>query len=133
MTKKCDNFNNLHVHSSIGSMADSMAKVDDLFKKAVELGQSAIAITDHGMMAGVFDARKASKKYGVKYLLFTGIASLQRRKTHWIYWSVVFDLTTGRYSVIKEDYYKRKDTKTQLNAHLFDALFQIKSKPKAGY
>ncbi len=73
------------------------------------------------------------KKYGVKYLLFTGIASLQRRKTHWIYWSVVFDLTTGRYSVIKEDYYKRKDTKTQLNAHLFDALFQIKSKPKAGY
>jgi Zn-dependent protease with chaperone function len=70
------------------------------------------------------------KKYGVKYLLFTGVASLQRRKTHWIYWSVIFDLTTGRYSVIKEDYYKKKDTKTQLNAHLFDALFQIKSKPK---
>lgn len=70
------------------------------------------------------------KKYGVKYLLFTGVASLQRNKTHWLYWSVVFDLTTGRYSVIKEDYYKRKDTKTQLNAHLFDALFQIKSKPK---
>lgn len=70
------------------------------------------------------------KKYGVKYLLFTGVASLQRRKTHWIYWSVVFDLTTGRYSVIKEDYYKKKDTKTHLNAHLFDALFQIKSRPK---
>lgn len=70
------------------------------------------------------------KKYGVKYLLFTGVASLQRRKTHWLYWSVVFDLTTGRYSVIKEDYYKKKDNKTQLNAHLFDALFQIKSRPK---
>lgn len=70
------------------------------------------------------------KKYGVKYLLFTGIASLQRNRTHWIYWSVVFDLTTGRYSVVKEDYFRRKDTKTQLNAHLFDALFQIKSKPK---
>jgi Zn-dependent protease with chaperone function len=70
------------------------------------------------------------KKYGVKYLLFTGIASIQRRKTHWLYWSVVFDLTTGRYSVIKEDYYKKKDTKTQLNAHLFDALFQIKSRSK---
>lgn len=70
------------------------------------------------------------KKYGVKYLLFTGVASLKRNRTHWLYWSVVFDLTTGRYSVIKEDYYKRKDTKTQLNAHLFDALFQIKSKPK---
>lgn len=70
------------------------------------------------------------KKYGVKHLLFTGVASLQRNKTHWLYWSVVFNLTTGRYSVIKEDYYKKKDTKTQLNAHLFDALFQIKSRLK---
>ncbi|MBL4648999.1 MAG: M48 family metallopeptidase [Aureispira sp.] len=70
------------------------------------------------------------KKYGVKHLLFTGIASLQRNRTHWLYWSVVFDLTTGRYSVIKEDYYKKKDNKTQLNAHLFDTLFQIKSKRK---
>lgn len=76
------------------------------------------------------DVDAITKKYGVKYLLFTGVASLQRRRTHWIYWSVVFDLTTGRYSVIKEDYYKKKDTKTQLNAHLFDALFQIKSRPK---
>ena len=70
------------------------------------------------------------KKYGVKHLLFTGVASLHRNRTHWLYWSAVFDLTTGQYSIIKEDYYKKKDTKTQLNAHLFDALFQIKSKPK---
>lgn len=73
------------------------------------------------------------KKYGVKHLLFTGVASLQRNKTHWLYWSVVFDLTTGQYSVLKKAYYKKKDTKTQLNAHLFDALFQIKSKPKKHY
>lgn len=70
------------------------------------------------------------QKYGVKYMLFTGVASIQRSKTHWLYWSVLFDLKTGRYEVIKEDYYKRKDTKTRLNAHLFDALFQIKSKRK---
>jgi DNA polymerase-3 subunit alpha len=57
-----------HVHCSIGSMADGMAKIDDLFKKAGELKQSALAITDHGTMAGVLDSRKASKKYGVKYI-----------------------------------------------------------------
>ncbi|BDS13634.1 M48 family metallopeptidase [Aureispira anguillae] len=75
-------------------------------------------------------ADKIVQKYGTPYLLFTGIASIQRSKTHWVYWSVLFDLETGRYQVIKEDYYKQKDTKTQLNAHIFDTFFQIKSKRK---
>lgn len=65
MTK---NFVHLHAHTSIGSMQDAMVSVDDLFKRASKLGQSSIAITDHGTMAAVFDARKASKKYGVKYI-----------------------------------------------------------------
>jgi DNA polymerase-3 subunit alpha len=68
MNKVFDKFTNLHVHSSIGSMQDSMAKVDDIFKRVAELGQTAAAITDHGSMAGVFDARKAAKKYGIKYI-----------------------------------------------------------------
>jgi len=63
-----DNFVHLHAHTSIGSMQDAMVSVDDLFKKARELGQSALAITDHGTMAAVFDACKASKKYGIKYI-----------------------------------------------------------------
>ena len=68
MEKKIDNFVHLHCHTSIGSMTDSMARVDELFKRATELGQKAICITDHGTMAGVFDARKASVKHGVKYI-----------------------------------------------------------------
>jgi len=39
-----------------------------MFKQAKEFGQSSLAITDHGTMAAVFDARIASKKYGVKYI-----------------------------------------------------------------
>ena len=66
--KANNNFSHLHVHSGVGSMADSMANINDLFKKAAELGQSALAITDHGTIAGAFDARKASIKYGVKYI-----------------------------------------------------------------
>lgn len=58
----------LHCHSSVGSMLDSMASVDGLFKRASELGQHSLALTDHGTLAGIFDARKASKKYGVKYI-----------------------------------------------------------------
>lgn len=62
------NFAHLHVHTSIGSMQDSMARVDDLFCTAKKHGQSAIAITDHGTMAAVLDARKAAKKHGIKYI-----------------------------------------------------------------
>lgn len=61
-------FVHLHAHTSIGSMQDSMASIDDMFKRAKDLGQSALAITDHGTMAAVFDARKAAKKYNVKYI-----------------------------------------------------------------
>lgn len=63
-----DNFVHLHAHTSIGSMQDAMTNVTEMFKRASEFGQPALAITDHGTMAAVFDARKASKKYGVKYI-----------------------------------------------------------------
>lgn len=63
-----DNFVHLHAHTSIGSMQDAMTNVDEMFKKASELGQSSLAITDHGTIAAAFDARIASKKYGVKYI-----------------------------------------------------------------
>lgn len=63
-----DNFVHLHAHTSIGSMQDAMTSVDDMFARAKKLGQPALAITDHGTMAAVFDARKASLKHGVKYI-----------------------------------------------------------------
>lgn len=63
-----DNFVHLHAHTSIGSMQDAMTNVYDMFEKAAEIGQPALAITDHGTIAAAFDARKASLKHGVKYI-----------------------------------------------------------------
>jgi len=68
MTNKRDNFIHLHAHTSIGSMQDAMTDVSKMFERAAELGQSALAITDHGTMAAIFDAVKAAKKHGVKYI-----------------------------------------------------------------
>ena len=39
------NFVHLHAHTSIGSMQDAMTSVDDMFKRAKETGQPALAIT----------------------------------------------------------------------------------------
>ncbi len=66
--KKVDNFVHLHAHTSIGSMQDAMTNVYDMFEYAAEIGQKSLGITDHGTIAAAHDARKASLKYGVKYI-----------------------------------------------------------------
>ncbi len=61
-------FVNLHNHTCQGSMLDSMNDVNKLFDKVSELGQKAIAITDHGTLAAYYDSYYASKRTGVKFI-----------------------------------------------------------------
>ncbi|MBQ8003238.1 MAG: DNA polymerase III subunit alpha, partial [Clostridia bacterium] len=61
-------FAHLHVHSEY-SLLDGAARVADLPKRAAELGQSAMALTDHGVMYGVVDFYKACKKEGIKPII----------------------------------------------------------------
>jgi DNA polymerase-3 subunit alpha len=49
-------------------MLDGLHSVEQLFDKVKEVGQKAVALTDHGTMAAHFDAYKASKKTGVKLI-----------------------------------------------------------------
>lgn len=51
------------------SILDSIISPKALFKRAKELGQSAIAITDHGSVGAAWDAWKASKDTGVKLII----------------------------------------------------------------
>ena len=51
------------------SILDSLNTPKGLIKRAKELGQKAIAITDHGTLAGAWDAWKASKDAGVKLII----------------------------------------------------------------
>lgn len=50
-------------------MLDGAIGVDDLCKRASELGQSAVAITDHGWIASAVQFVKASKKYDIKSII----------------------------------------------------------------
>jgi DNA-directed DNA polymerase III PolC len=49
-------------------MLDALTDVNKLFDRVKELGQTAVAITDHGTMAAHIDAFKASKNTGVKFI-----------------------------------------------------------------
>ena len=61
-------FVHLHVHTEY-SLLDGACRIDKLVKRAAELGQKAVAITDHGVMYGVMDFYKAAKKAGVKPII----------------------------------------------------------------
>ena len=47
-------FSHLHVHTQF-SLLDGAAPIQSLFKKAIDDGMPALAISDHGNMFGVFE------------------------------------------------------------------------------
>ncbi|NTV30902.1 DNA polymerase III subunit alpha [candidate division WWE3 bacterium] len=61
-------FVHLHNHSEY-SLLDGLSNVKDLVARAVELGQPAIALTDHGAMHGIIKFYVAAKKAGIKPIL----------------------------------------------------------------
>ena len=58
-------FTHLHVHSEY-SLLDGACRINSLAEKAKEMGQTALAITDHGVMYGAVDFYRACKKANVK-------------------------------------------------------------------
>ena len=61
-------FVHLHVHTEY-SLLDGACRIDGMMDRVKELGQSAIAITDHGVMYGCIDFYKAAKAAGVKPII----------------------------------------------------------------
>ena len=53
-------FVHLHVHTEY-SLLDGACRIEQLLDRVQELGQKAVAITDHGCMYGVIDFYKAAK------------------------------------------------------------------------
>ncbi len=79
-------FVHLHVHTEY-SLLDGACRISGMMDRVKELGQTAIAITDHGVMYGCIDFYKAAKAAGIKpiigcevYLTRRGIAD----RTHGI-------------------------------------------------
>ena len=61
-------FTHLHLHTEY-SLLDGACRIDGLVQRVKELGQEAVAITDHGVMYGVIDFYKACKAAGVKPII----------------------------------------------------------------
>ncbi len=61
-------FTNLHLHTEF-SLLDGSSKIKELVKRVKELGMTACAITDHGVMYGVIDFYRACKEEGIKPII----------------------------------------------------------------
>lgn len=61
-------FTHLHVHSEY-SLLDGACRINTMVKACKEMGQTALAITDHGVMYGAVDFYRACKKEGIKPLI----------------------------------------------------------------
>ncbi len=61
-------FVHLHLHTEY-SLLDGAARIDELMNAVKNAGQTAVAITDHGVMYGAVDFYKAAKKAGVKPII----------------------------------------------------------------
>lgn len=61
-------FTHLHLHTEY-SLLDGACRIEKLVERVKELGQTAVAITDHGVMYGAVDFYKAAKKAGIKPII----------------------------------------------------------------
>ena len=87
-------FTHLHLHTEY-SLLDGACRIERLLDKAKEMGQTSVAITDHGVMYGVIEFYKAAKARGIKPIIgcevyvaprtrFDKVYSLDREAYHLI-------------------------------------------------
>lgn len=79
-----NDFVHLHLHSDY-SMLDGACQVKRLCKKVKELGQDAVAVTDHGNMFATLDLYWAAKDAGIKPIIgcefYIAPAGIDQKKT----------------------------------------------------
>ncbi|MCI8478227.1 MAG: PHP domain-containing protein, partial [Oscillospiraceae bacterium] len=73
-------FVHLHVHTEF-SLLDGVCRIPKLIQRVKDLGQTAVAITDHGVMYGVVDFYKAAVAGGVKPIIGCEVYVAPRRRT----------------------------------------------------
>ena len=73
-------FVHLHVHTEF-SLLDGACRIKDLPQVVKDMGQTACAITDHGVMYGAIDFYRACKAAGVKPIIGCEVYVAPRGRT----------------------------------------------------
>ena len=73
-------FCHLHLHTQY-SLLDGCCRIDNLLDRVSELGQTSVAITDHGVMYGAIEFYKAAKKRGINPIIGCEVYVAPRSRT----------------------------------------------------
>ncbi|MBE6757718.1 MAG: DNA polymerase III subunit alpha [Ruminococcaceae bacterium] len=73
-------FVHLHIHSEY-SLLDGACRIEGLLARVKALGQTAVAVTDHGVMYGIAEFYEAAKREGVQPILGCEVYVAPRRRT----------------------------------------------------
>ena len=73
-------FVHLHLHTEF-SLLDGACRIKQLAKRVKELGQTAVAVTDHGVMYGAVDFYRACKAEGIKPIIGCEVYVAPRGRT----------------------------------------------------
>ncbi|NLL92274.1 MAG: DNA polymerase III subunit alpha [Ruminococcaceae bacterium] len=79
MEIKKEDFVHLHLHTEY-SLLDGACRIERLLSHVKSIGQTACAITDHGVMYGCVDFFKAAKKNGIKAIIGCEVYVAQRSR-----------------------------------------------------
>ena len=72
-------FTHLHLHTEY-SLLDGACRIRDLVARIKDLGQTSVAITDHGVMYGAIDFYKACKSEGIKPIIGCEVYTAKRTR-----------------------------------------------------
>lgn len=63
-------YNNYHKHTHYSNVStpDSIAKVEDYAKRAIELGHTSLVTTEHGFAGNIYEYYDVAKEYGLKFV-----------------------------------------------------------------
>ena len=135
------NFVHLHLHTEY-SLLDGATRISDIADKAIREGQSAVAITDHGVMYGAVEFYNALKAKGVKMGIATAsgepavIAALEKFGMRHYFSSIYSTYTVGVsklepkvYDVVLEELGLDRATTWVFE----DALYAAKTAKENGY
>ena len=77
-------FVHLHLHSEY-SLLDGACRIRDIARRARELGQDAVAVTDHGVMYGAMDFYKDALRQGVRPIIGCEVYTAARTRHDRLY------------------------------------------------
>ena len=93
-------FVGLHIHSDY-SLLDGASQLPQLVERAIELGMSAIALTDHGVMYGAIELIKVCRGKGIKPIIGNEMyvinGDIEEKKRYQKYHQVVLAKNTQGY------------------------------------